>query len=102
MEKEFKKGDYIVLLSCNVNDDDKHDYYYPIQHCFKQKINFNYLYTELYMSGSTTNGWGLYRPENNHNWRYATLKEATNYDKLDAPYDVRTLTNKTELNYEIY
>ena len=54
------------------------------------------------MSVSTTNGWGLYRPENNHNWRYATLKEATNYDKLDAPYDVRTLTNKTELNYEIY
>lgn len=104
MEKEFKKGDYIVLGK-PINS--KGEYFegtngqFLENNCYKQKINNAMIMPFLDTKGSVNNSWSCYKSTYT-NWRYATLKEATNYDKLNGPYDVRTLTNKTELNYDIY
>lgn len=91
-QTEFKKGDYIVYTEDSDNDGFRFNY------CYKQKQNEKYLCPEITDKGSVNNGWS-YINIIKDNWRYATLKEIAEYDRIGKPYDVTTL-NQKELSME--
>lgn len=86
-QTEFKKGDYIVYTEDSDNDGFRFNY------CYKQKLNEKYLCPEITDKGSVNNGW-IYINIIKDNWRYATLKEIAEYDRIGKPYDVTTLNQK--------
>ena len=97
---EFKKGDYIVLIgkgqSIHSSDELSIDEVFIPNHCYKVRENKSYLLTELDSTGNTINGWVCipYNPNQYHkdrNWRYATEKEAIEYERKGKPYDVTEL-----------
>ena len=103
----FKKGEYVVLISdgqstagARLVQSDQ----FIKNHCYKVRENKVFLRPELDSNGSTTNGWKSvpYNPNEYHknrNWRYATEKEAIEYEKRGKPYDVTELQKK-ELSME--
>jgi hypothetical protein len=95
---EFKKGEYIVIFkSAGL----KTFTGFLENFIFKQNKCSIMLYPEIDCLGSTTNGWGYIRTnENKHRWRYATAQEIAEYERIGKPYDVTTL-NK-EVLYEIF
>ena len=105
---EFKKGEYVVLIgrgqSTRSSDELSIDEVFIPNHCYKVRKNKSYLMTELDSTGNTTNSWvGIpYNPNEYHknrNWRYATEKEAIEYERRGKPYDVTELQKK-ELSME--
>lgn len=94
-QKMFKKGDYIVYLS-------KGTCLLLQNYCYKQSQDENYLRVEKDASG-LNNFWpSLGRYEESHNWRYATPEEIAEYNRLDKPYDVRTISNKVSFKQGDY
>lgn len=84
MKKIFKKGEYIVYIGDTDNS-------YRKNHVYKQREDFSYLRSELDSLGSISNGWSIIEPKAN-NWRYATIDEANEYERIGKPYDVTTLS----------
>lgn len=95
MEKnEFKKGDYIVIVSGRENLD-----FIVNNYCYKQYENHNYLIAEIDNKGlGKTRASGVDFDNTNDRWRYATPEEIAEYDRLGEPYDVTTLSKKEESN----
>lgn len=87
----FNKGDYIVLTEADFGMSS-----FSIGHCYKQKENSKYLRSERDDNGSTTNGYDAceYNNKGRIKWRYATKEEIAEYDRLDKPFDIRTLEMK--------
>lgn len=103
-ENEFKKGDYVVLLSTcdgkilwsNI----------PINHCYKltqDSTTYNFM-IELDMIGSKTNGWSILYDEifNKLKLRKATQQEEEMYIQLGKPYDVSIIKEEITNSYLIY
>ena len=87
---EFKKGDYIVIVSGRENLD-----YIVNNYCYKQYENHNYLIVEIdNKGGGKTRASGVDFNNTNDRWRYATPEEIAEYDRLGKPYDVTTLIKK--------
>lgn len=89
----FKKNQYIIFTEGYKPN----DLSFPINFCFKQRMDGDALYPYLDCKGSRTNGWDKPRafkkdhPGFESDWRYATLKEIEEYDRIGKPYDVTTL-----------
>jgi hypothetical protein len=88
---EFKEGDFIVMLEgdFSMTDCGKTNY------CFKQRNNKTYINPEKDLNDSSTNGNTSLTFNKSHkltNWRYATEQEVTEYQRINKPYDVTTLT----------
>ena len=84
---EFKKGDYIVIVSGRKNLDNVVDnFIYKQQKNYKcldvEKSNNNYPYT----TGDVKFN------QSGDKWRYATEQEIAEYQRINKPYDVTTLT----------
>lgn len=102
MSSEFKKGEYIVLISDGQSTNDTtlvQSNQFIKNYCYKVRENNIFLRPELDSCGSTTNGWKciLYNPNKFHktrNWRYATQEEIDEYEKRGKPYDVTELQKK--------
>ena len=92
---EFKKDDYIVLLSNKYIDPS-----YLLNYCFKQRENSHFLSTYKDNQSSTTNGWQVYKFwDLNDTWRYATEREIRAYNKAGRPINVTELKEKS---YGVY
>ena len=90
-QTEFKKGDYIVLVTSLFTL-----YDFSLNFCYKQKKNNTYLLSELDNKGSYVNGYSSCRHDNTGEitWRYATPEEIVEYDRIGKPYDVTTSVSK--------
>lgn len=93
----FKKGDYIVTLKVI---DWSSDNCAKDNYCFKQRIDAKSMNPEIDLSGSEDN-WHSVMSFNKKgrllDWRYATLEEIVEYDRLGKPYDVSTLKTEKSL-----
>jgi hypothetical protein len=87
----FKKDSYIVTLNSNGVIG------FPSNYCFKQREDFYYIRPYLDTVGSNTNGWEDIKVDNPSTYRYATLEEIAEYNRLGKPYDVTTLSKSKEL-----
>jgi hypothetical protein len=81
---EFKKGDYIVL-----NNDESTNF--KKNYCYKQRQNSSSILPELDLSEKTTNGLYFLQYKSSL-WRYATVEEIAEYNRLGKPYDVTDLS----------
>ena len=98
----FKKGEYIVLTGTMFKEDPD----FPRNFVFKQRDNLPYLRVYKDARGRE-NGWALveYLTKNTrYEWRYATTREAYQYEIKGGSYDVTTLPKQPEnlINYSIY
>lgn len=80
-KREFYKGDYIVIFRGGDLGAFRCGY------CYKMREQRSYLVAELDSEGSRINGYGLIDFKNNDFWRYATIEEAMEYDRLGKPFD---------------
>lgn len=104
---DFKKGDYVVLISsCNGNDAWKGQI--PEGYCYKlaQDSHVNHFYIELDTNLSKSNGWGNSEPREDNkklHLRLATPEEIQDYIDIMRPFKVKVLHPPQILNeYEIY
>lgn len=84
----FKKDSYIVCLVGNSGS-------FLKNHCFKQRVNYDYLRPYLDCKGDVDNGWetiSCWRAT----WRYATSDEIFAYEQLGKPYDVTALLQTSD------
>lgn len=98
MVNEFKKGDYIVTLEVLCEGNCAKENY-----CFKQRLDDVSIYPEVDLSGSTQNGHRIMRFDKDgwlKNWRYATLQEIAEYNRINKPFDVSKINQ--ELIIEIW
>jgi len=95
----FKAGEYIVLILSK-----KHNGFFLNDYCYKQREDNDYLRADLDSIGSVTNGWDvivynhnplIHRDGDSYAWRYATLDEAEEYERLGKPYDTKTISIET-------
>lgn len=93
----FKKNDYIVLLRCKYGSSPS----FPLNFCYKQEINGEYITPYLDNNLHTDNGWSIhpYNKSQKNDWRYATHEEIQEYDRLDKPFDTTLFIPPL---YEIY
>lgn len=68
----------------------------PVNHVFKQRCEEEWLCPELDLNGSSTNGWSIIRGYNETDceWRFATLKEIEEYDRLGKPFNINKLAGE--------
>lgn len=87
----FYEGDYIVTLINDANCG-------KVNYCSKQSKDSDYLQPVTDTKGYPNNGNSkfLSTDTSNTKWRYATPKEAAEYERLGKPYDVTTLQKKEE------
>lgn len=88
MEKQFKKGEYYVVLE----DDDREEYNW-INYIFEQDYDSNSIVPIKRKKGESNNGDQTFSYTNTHNkwYRLATDEEIQHYKTLGVPYDVTTL-----------
>ncbi len=109
---KFKKGDYVVLLkACNGHNCWRDSM--PINYCYRlRKESTNYMfYPELDIKGDDSNGWWfpdsrvndlLYVENKQMEVRYATSDEIAMYEKLQKPFNINIIKQKSEnLDYLI-
>ena len=94
----FKEGDYIVTLKGDFSSTNcgKENY------CFKQRYDAYDINPVVDLNGSRTNGntqMTFNKKSKLLDWRYATQKEISHYDQINAPYDVTEIVNKI---YELW
>lgn len=94
----FKAGDYIVTLKGNfsMTNCGKKNY------CFKQRCDACDINPVIDLNGSRTNGnieMTFNKKSKLLDWRYATQKEISHYDQINAPYDITEITDKI---YELW
>lgn len=94
-KNEFKKGDYVVLLT-DCDGGNCWSDQIPINYCYKlrKNQNANYFYPELDIRNSKTNGWSTVPYNSKLKVRQASEEEIAEYDRLGKPYDVSTLNTK--------
>ena len=86
----FYKDDYIV----NIGIDDGGNSF-QLNHCFKQRIDGDYLIPYNDGESSKTNGWSAINFKG-ANWRYATKEEIAEYDRLMKPFDTSNWLKKED------
>jgi len=88
MEKQFKKGEYYVVLK----DNDKEESNWT-NYIFKQDYDSNYIVPIKRKNGLFNYGDQTFNYHNDSiNWyRLATFEEIQHYKALEVPYDVTTL-----------
>ena len=94
---QFKKGDYIVTLK--VQDDSMIFNCARNNYCFKQREDCDYISPVLDLSGDKYNAHGVMSFDKKgylQNWRYATLEEIAEYNRLGKPYEVTKLNKKED------
>lgn len=94
MKNEFKKGDYIVLLtSCDGGNCWSNSI--PVNHVYKLKEDYDkkHFYPELDINGSKNNGWHTTKNDNEYKSRMtaraATAEEIAAYDKENKPVHIK-------------
>ena len=88
---EFKKGDYIVIVSGRKNCKHVVDNF-----IYKQITKSNALFAEIDNFGTPHRTTSVQIDNTLDKWRYATPEEIAEYNKLGKPYDVTTLNNNPE------
>lgn len=93
----FKKGDYIVTLKVDIHSDCTKDNY-----CFKQKEDDFYMKPVKDLTGVNWN-YNSYmtfdKKSELKDWRYATIKEIGEYNRINKPYDITTIK---DIIYELW
>jgi len=91
----FKNGDYIVLTEANIDLDNSS---FSLNFCYKSnsKSRENYYLQVDKDDTGLENGWSDCQFDNKGRikWRYATVEEAFEYNRLGEPFDTSTLENK--------
>lgn len=114
MKTQFNKDDYIVLLKNEYNYNNEPprprlagSEKFPLNFCYKQRVTFSYLTPYLDNKSSNTNAWSIHDFHKTHgyDWRYATIDEIMEYDRLNKPFDTIQFNNsqkefKNDENYE--
>lgn len=96
---QFEAGDYIIFSEGYAPNDSS----YPVNYCFKQLMDAEYL--RSIDAEGRSNGWGArpFDPDNYTNaksvWRYATPDESAEYERMGKPYDVRELAAKDTYSF---
>ena len=89
----IKKDTYIVFTESLFNNTE-----YLKNYCYKQREDKDYFISQLDSKGDRYNGWGIISPLKEHEkflyaWRYGTKEEGEEYERLQKPFDVTTLSN---------
>lgn len=88
----FIPGDYIVKLTPTLSN------YLLQNNVYIQSISDLCLKTNLDSLGTSTLSSDV-RYNKPYAWRYATLEEIAEYDRLGKPYDVTTIVSVKETDY---
>lgn len=95
----FKKGEYVVLISSCTGTNVWNDCL-PENYCYKLREDSHSLqfYVELDILNNKDNGWSCSNgySDNKLKLRKATEEEINEYNRLNKPYNIITLENKTE------